>query len=478
MVAYQNYINGQFVDAPALHDVTNPSTGEVLAQAPLSDAATVDTAVAAAKAAQPAWAKLPAVERAAYLTKLSALLREEVDRFTNYLVTEQGKTQALASVEVNFTADYIDYMAGFARRLEGEVIPSDRPNEMMFLTYQPLGVVGGILPWNFPFFLIARKLAPALVTGNTIVIKPSEETPINCFEFAKLVDAAGIPAGVVNFVGGTGSEVGNAITTHKDIALITMTGSVATGKKIMAAAAENLTRVNLELGGKAPAIVLEDADLDLAADAIWNSRVINTGQVCNCAEVILVQESVHDEFVAKLKAKFEGTRYGDTSATTDLDMGPMINPAAVDKVQGMVDAAVADGATLLLGGHPAEDKGPGNFYEPTILTNVRAGSDISRQEIFGPVAPIVKVKDLDEAIKFANGSDYGLTSSVYTENIHKAMKASRELLYGETYVNRENFEAMNGFHAGRRNSGIGGADGKHGLLEFVETHVTYVQSKL
>lgn len=478
MVTYQNFINGTFVDAPAVHDVLNPSNGEILAQTPLSDAATVDAAVAAAKAAQKDWAARPAVERAAFLTTLSSLLRKEVDRFAEYLVKEQGKTQALAAVEVSFTADYIDYMAGFARRLEGEVIPSDRPNELMFLTYQPLGVVGGILPWNFPFFLIARKLAPALITGNTIVIKPSEETPINCFEFAKLVNKAGFPAGVINFVGGSGSVVGNALTTHKDVALISMTGSVSTGKKIMAAAATNLTRVNLELGGKAPAIVLEDADLDLAAEAIWNSRIINTGQVCNCAEVILVQESVHDEFVAKLKAKFEGTRYGDTSATIDLDMGPLINAQAVTKVQSMVDAAIADGATLALGGQPAQDKGPGHFYQPTILTNVRPGSDISRQEIFGPVAPVIKVKDLDEAIEFANNSDYGLTSSVYTENIHKAMKASRELLYGETYINRENFEAMNGYHAGRRHSGIGGADGKHGLMEFVETHMTYVQSKL
>ncbi|MDK4292919.1 aldehyde dehydrogenase [Corynebacterium propinquum] len=478
MSSYQNYINNEFVAPAEFHDVLNPSTGQVIAQAPASDAAAVDDAVQAAKAAQADWAKLPAVERAGYLTKIAAELRNHVDRFADYLVREQGKARGLATVEVNFTADYLDYMAGFARRIEGEVIPSDRPNESIFLTYQPIGVVGGILPWNFPFFLIVRKMAPALLTGNTIVIKPSDETPINAFEFAKLVDGIGLPKGVFNMVGGRGSVVGDALTRHKDVDMISMTGSVATGKKIMAAAAENLTRVNLELGGKAPAIVLADADLDLAATAIWNSRVINTGQVCNCAEVVLVEEAVHDELVAKLKEKFESTRYGDTSDIDDLDMGPLINQAGLTNVGDMVQAAVDAGAQVVCGGAAAEDKGRGFFYQPTLLDGVEKGAPITREEVFGPVLPVVTVKDLDEAIEFANSSEYGLTSSVYTENVHKAHKAARELLYGETYINRENFEAMQGFHAGRRNSGIGGADGKHGIMEYVETHVTYIESKM
>lgn len=478
MSNYQNYINNEFVAPAEFHDVLNPSTGEVIAQAPASDAAAVDQAVQAAKAAQVEWAKLPAIERAGYLTKIAAELRNHVDRFADYLVREQGKARGLATVEVNFTADYLDYMAGFARRIEGEVIPSDRPNESIFLTYQPIGVVGGILPWNFPFFLIVRKMAPALLTGNTIVIKPSDETPINAFEFAKLVDGIGLPKGVFNMVGGRGSVVGDALTRHKDVDMISMTGSVATGKKIMAAAAENLTRVNLELGGKAPAIVLADADLDLAATAIWNSRVINTGQVCNCAEVVLVEEAVHDELVAKLKEKFESTRYGDTSDIDDLDMGPLINQAGLTNVGDMVQAAVDAGAQVVCGGAAAEDKGRGFFYQPTLLDGVEKGAPITREEVFGPVLPVVTVKDLDEAIEFANSSEYGLTSSVYTENVHKAHKAARELLYGETYINRENFEAMQGFHAGRRNSGIGGADGKHGIMEYVETHVTYIESKM
>ena len=318
----------------------------------------------------------------------------------------------------------------------------------------------------------------AAITGNTIVIKPSEETPAIAFEFASLVDQVEVPAGVFNMVGGSGASVGNALTTSPKINMVSMTGSVKAGKAIMAAAAPNLTRVNIELGGKAPAIVLDDGNLDLAAEAIWNSRVINTGQVCNCAEVVLVQESVHDELVAKLKAKFEATRFDDPSKNSEIDMGPLINKAASEKVQGMVDRALSEGATLVTGGQAPEGFEEGNFYQPTIITDVKADSEIARDEIFGPVLPMVKVRDLDEALEIANSSKYGLTSSVYTENLNLAMKASRELLYGETYINRENFEAMQGFHAGRRQSGIGGADGKHGLMEFVETHTVYIQSQL
>lgn len=476
MRTYQNYIDGAFVDAVATQTVTNPATGEALAQAPASDAAAVDAAVKAARAAQKEWAKLTNTQRAEYLVAIAAKLRENVDRFAGYLVEEQGKVRGLAEVEVNFTADYLDYMAGFARRIEGEVIPSDRPGETIMLTYQPIGVVGGILPWNFPFFLIARKMAPALLTGNTIVIKPSEETPINAFEFCSIVEEVGLPKGVFNMVGGRGSVVGEAMTTHPDIDLISMTGSVEVGKRIMQAAGQNLTRVNLELGGKAPAIVLADADLELAATAIWNSRVINTGQVCNCAEVVLVEESVHDALMEKLIAKMADTRYGNPSETGDLDMGPLINPEAMDKLDEMIAAAVDAGCSVETGGARATDKGEGNFYQPTVLSGATSDMAIAKEEIFGPVLPVVKVKDLDEAIAIANASEYGLTSSVFTNDINKALKASNELQYGETYINRENFEAMQGFHAGRRNSGIGGADGKHGLMEYVETHVTYIQT--
>lgn len=471
---YQNFIDGQFTDPTGEIEVFNPATHESLGLVPETSIDEIDKAVASARAAQPGWERLPAIERAGYLRQISAKLREERVRFADIIVREQGKVQALAMVEVDFTADYIDYMAEWARRIEGEIIPSDRPNETILLTRKPVGVVAGILPWNFPFFLIARKMAPALVMGNTIVIKPSEETPINAFEFARLVAETDLPAGVFNLVGGHGSTVGEALVNHPGVNLITFTGSVEVGSHIMQQAGKNLTRVNLELGGKAPAIVLADADLDLAAKAIWQSRVINTGQVCNCAERVYVEHSVHDALVAKLSDLFTATKFGDPSAIPGLDMGPLINQASLDKIEAMVSQAKNDGATVVTGGKIA-DVTPGFHFEPTLLTQVRADMEIMRKEVFGPVLPVQAVEDLDEAIRLANDSEYGLTSSIFTSNLKSAMKACRELQFGETYVNRENFEAMQGFHAGRRKSGIGGADGKHGLLEFTETHIAYIQ---
>jgi len=473
---YTNYIDGAFTArSAATLEVSNPATGALLARIPDSDAAAVDAAVAAAKRAQPAWEKLPAIQRAGHLRTIAAKLREHRTELARIIVREQGKVQGLAQVEVDFTADYMDYMAEWARRLEGEVLTSDRPNESIFLLRKPVGVVAGVLPWNFPFFLIARKMAPALVTGNTIVIKPSEETPINAYEFAKLVAETDLPAGVFNLVGGRGATAGDALVSHPDVNLITFTGSVATGSRIMQTAGRNLTRVNLELGGKAPAIVLADADLDLAAKAIYDSRVINTGQVCNCAERVYVERSVHDAFVERLTALFKATRYGDPSVDADLHMGPLVNQMGLEKVEALVEQAKRDGATVVTGGKRA-DLGQGFHYEPTLITGARAEMDIMRKEIFGPVLPIQAVDSLDEAIALANDSDFGLTSSIFTRNINSAMQAVRELRFGETYVNREHFEAMQGFHAGRKKSGIGGADGKHGLYEFTETHVVYLQT--
>lgn len=474
-VVYRNYIDGSFVSPGGdLVDVLNPASGVLLGRIPDGDASAVDAAVRAARNAQPAWEKLPAIQRAGYLRQISAKLREHRLELADIIVKEQGKIRGLAQVEVDFTADYIDYMAEWARRLEGEVLTSDRPNETMLLLRKPVGVVAGILPWNFPFFLIARKLAPALVTGNTIVIKPSEETPINAFVFAQLAAETDLPEGVFNLVGGRGRTAGEALASHPGIDLITFTGSVATGSHIMQLAGKNLTRVNLELGGKAPAIVLADADLDLAAQAIYQSRVINTGQVCNCAERVYVQQSVHDAFVAKMKSLMEATRYGDPSEENDLHMGPLINQTGLDKVAKAVDLAKSQGAAVVTGGRVAE-RSAGFHYEPTLIVGATAGMDIMRRETFGPVLPVQSVDSLDEAIALANDSEYGLTSSIYTANLNAALQACRELRFGETYVNRENFEAMQGFHAGRRKSGIGGADGKHGLYEFTETHTIYIQ---
>lgn len=472
---YQNYINGAFEASQQHLEVFNPANQTLLSRVPASSADDVERALDAAREAQKSWAATPAVERAAFLHRLANKLRDNVAHLARTITEEQGKISGLAEVEVNFTADYLDYMAEWGRRIEGEIIQSDRPKENIFLFRKPLGVVAGILPWNFPFFLIARKMAPALVTGNTIVIKPSEETPNNCFEFARLLDEVGLPKGVFNVVSGTGAETGNALTASQQVDMISFTGSVETGSRIMANAANNITKLNLELGGKAPAIVLDDADLDLAVNAIRSSRIINTGQVCNCAERVYVQRGVADEFIARIAKAMEVTRYGDPLADSDVEMGPMINRAGLDKVAQMVETARGNGAELITGGN-VSDLGAGFHYQPTVLAGCRQDMAIMRQEIFGPVLPIQIIDTLDEAIALANDCEYGLTSSIYTRSLNNAMQACRELDFGETYINRENFEAMQGFHAGVRKSGIGGADGKHGLYEYTHSHVVYLEA--
>lgn len=472
---HQNFINGQFVSsASPTVEVFNPATNALLGLVPDSSSETVSQAVQAAKDAQPAWERRPAIERAGYLRAIAEKLRANLEPLARIITEEQGKILPLARIEVSFTADYLDYMAEWARRLEGEVLASDRAGESIFLLRKPVGVVAGILPWNFPFFLIARKMAPALITGNTIVVKSSEETPLNAFAFAKIVAETGLPPGVFNLVSGTGAVTGVALSSHPDVGLISFTGSVETGVNIMQTAARNLTRVNLELGGKAPAIVLADADLDLAARAIYDSRVINTGQVCNCAERVYVQRAVADSFIDRITKLMKSTRFGDPLAADHLQMGPLINRSALLKVAAMVKRARDDGAEVATGGQPV-DLGTGYHYEPTVLINCRRDMEIMRKEIFGPVLPIQVVDSLEEAIQLANDSEYGLTSSIYTNDLNSAMRACRDLRFGETYVNRENFEAIQGFHAGRRKSGIGGADGKHGVYEYTETHVVYLQ---
>ncbi|HYW47244.1 MAG TPA: aldehyde dehydrogenase [Bryobacteraceae bacterium] len=476
MLNYDNFINGKFERSSGSDRITciNPATGAPVCTVPDSTPADVEAALAAAESAQKQWARRPAVERGRALRAIAARIRENAEPLARVITEEQGKVLDLARVEVSFTADYLDYMAEWARRIEGEILESDRPGETIFLFRQPIGVIGGILPWNFPFFLIARKAGPALVTGNTIVIKPSEETPHNAVKFCELLAQTDLPPGVINVVHGRGAVAGKALASSPRIGMISFTGSVDTGSAIMAAAAPNITKVNLELGGKAPAIVMADADVDLAVKAVKASRVINSGQVCNCAERIYVQSKVADQFLEKLTAAMRSTRFGNPLEDPTVDYGPLINEAGYRKVDSLVRGAVAAGASVVTGGKRGEGQS-GYYYEPTVIADCRQEMEIIRREVFGPVIPVVTFDDLDQAIDYANDSDYGLTSSIYTRDLNTALRACQEIRFGETYINRENFEAMQGFHAGWRKSGIGGADGKHGLYEFTQTHVVYMQ---
>jgi lactaldehyde dehydrogenase / glycolaldehyde dehydrogenase len=472
---YQQYIDGKFKDSHSKDkiEVLNPYTEKVVALAPNGDAHDAAEALEAAQKAQPAWAAKTASERASYLKKMAAAIRTNRVELAKTLAEEQAKIIGLAQVEIDVTADYFDYYAGWATKYEGEIIQSDRAKENILLFRQPIGVVVGICPWNFPFFVMARKVAPSLLTGNTTVIKPSSETPCTTFEFAKLVSEIGLPAGVLNFVSGRGSTLGNALVKSPITGMVTLTGSVEAGQQIITATAENITKTSLELGGKAPVIVCADADMDLTVKAVVASRVIYSGQVCNCAERVYVDASVAGEFMDKLAKAMAAVTYGDPFANPD--MSCQISAEQLGKIEAMVVRAKAAGAQVLVGGERPQDMKTGFFYKPTLLGGCSQDMEIMRKEIFGPVLPVMTVSGLDEALRLANDCEYGLTSSIFTNNVGNMMRAVNELKFGETYVNREHFEAMQGFHAGWRKSGIGGADGKHGLFEYLQTHVAYIQ---
>jgi lactaldehyde dehydrogenase/glycolaldehyde dehydrogenase len=471
---YKMYINGQFVDAinGETTENINPATGEVLNAVPKANIEDLNKALKAAKKAQKSWKKKPSNERAEYLYKISDLIIENKNTFAKIISTEVGKIFEQAIGEVEATAEYFKYYAGWARKYEGEIIESDSPNENIMIFKKPLGVVGGILPWNYPFFLIARKTAPALLTGNTVVVKPSSSSPNIAMIFAQLLEEIELPEGVINIVTGD-RELGAELASSPDIDLVSITGSVRAGQSVMESASENLTKVNLELGGKAPTLVWKDADLDLTVDSILASRIINSGQVCNCTERVYVHEDIKDQFIEKMKQAMAGVSYGDPIEEDDVDMGPLINKTAVESVQSKVKNAEKEGAEVVVGGNANENKS-GYFFEPTLIINATNDMEIMREEIFGPVLPIGTFSNLDEALELANDSEYGLTSAVFTNNSNVMMKVINNIEAGEVYVNRHSFESIQGFHAGWKKSGIGGTDGRHGLEEFLTTTVAYV----
>ncbi|WP_462325561.1 aldehyde dehydrogenase [Desulfoplanes sp.] len=476
MKEYKQFINGALVTSHStvMIEVENPYTGKIMALAPQGDETDARDALEAARKAQGAWAAKPAIERASFLKKMADAIRQNRVALAETLASEQAKVLPLAQVEVDVTAEYFDYYAGWARIYQGEVIQSDRPKEDILLYRQPIGVVAGICPWNFPLFVMARKVAPALLTGNTIVVKPSSETPATTLAFAELAAQLDIPAGVLNIISGKGSTLGETLVSSPITGMVTLTGSVQAGSRIIAATAENITKCSLELGGKAPAIVCADADIDLAVKAVVASRVIFSGQVCNCAERVYVEQPIAEEFTAKLVDAMEAVTWGDPFADATPDMSCQVSRDQQTKIQGMVERAKQAGAQVLCGGG-IPDTETGYFFEPTVLGGCEQDFGVVQSEVFGPVLPVLTFSDLDEAIDLANDCEYGLTSSIYTANIGNAFEAINRLKFGETYVNRENFEAMQGFHAGWRKSGIGGADGKHGLYEYLQTHIAYIQ---
>lgn len=477
MKQFKQFINGQFVNSSSttVIEVLNPCTEEVISTIPTGSVQDANLALEAATEAQPAWEALPAIQKAAFLHKMATIIRENRVFLAETLAIEQAKVIGLAQVEIDVTADYFDYNAGWARRIEGEIIQSDREKEHIYLHKAPIGVAVGICPWNFPFFVMARKVAASLITGNTCVLKPSSEAPNTIMEFAELIQNIGLAPGVLNFVCGSGRIIGNALSKSPLAGIISLTGSVSAGQQIMTAAAENITKVSLELGGKAPAIVCADANLDLAVKAIVSSKVIFSGQVCNCAERVYVQDDIYDEFVERITKKMSEVTIDDALTGTNADMSSLVSKSQIDKISEMVEFAKKEGAEVLIGGKRPEQFDKGYFYEPTLLTNCTQQMEIIQEEVFGPVLPVMKFNTLDEAIALSNDCQFGLTSSVFSENFNNIMNVTSKLQFGETYVNREHFEAIQGFHAGWKKSGIGGADGKHGMEEYLQTKVVYAK---
>ena len=460
-------------DGESTIDITNPATEEVVATVPEATTDEVDEAVNAAREAQYDWARRPAKERGDFVRGIAAVMEEHADELAQLIVEEQGKPLGVAREEIAGSVDLAEYMAGWDRRIEGDIVPGDSRRESIHILRRPRGVVAGIVPWNYPIAVFVRKLAPALVTGNAMVAKPSEETPLATLRLVELVDEhAPLPEGVLNVVTG-GPDAGRALVVHEAVDMISMTGNTETGKQIMRDAADTMAHVSLELGGKAPAIVWKDADVDAAVEDILTARITNTGQVCTCAERIYVHSDVREEFEEKYVAAAEGVTVGDP--TRNPDMGPHVNERELEKTETAVRRATDEGARILTGGQRPNDEefSAGYWYEPTVVTDVEQEMDIVQQEVFGPVSPIMEVTSLEQAIEYANDSRYGLSSYVFTDDYKTAMRIAEDLEFGETYINRTLGESWQGHHVGWNESGIGGEDGKYGVLEYTQLKTVY-----
>jgi lactaldehyde dehydrogenase / glycolaldehyde dehydrogenase len=470
------YIGGSWATASETRPVINPADESVIADVPEADEGHAGQALEAARRAQREWARKSGVERGAVLKAVADVIRDRREELARLVVAEQGKTITEARGEVgDAAAGFFDYYATFERAQVGTMFAPDETNEQLFVRSVPYGVVVGIIPWNYPAALFARKVAPAIMAGNTIVLKPHEDTPLSALALAGVLEEAGVPPGVVNVVTGAGRTVGDALVRHPITRMVSMTGSVRGGREILAAAAENITPVSLELGGKAPFIVLEDADVVAAVENAVDARFWNCGQVCTCNERTYVQRAIYDEFVERFVEAASSLRMGDPTRE-DVQMGPKVNEPELDKVEALVKGAVDQGAEIVLGGRrpEGEEFERGYWFEPTVLTGTTNDMDIVQREVFGPVLPIQPFDDFDEVVGFANDSPYGLTAYVFTSDLHRAMRAIDDIDFGEIYVNKIGPEQLQGFHTGYRLSGMGGDDGPYGYERYLRRKTVYL----
>ncbi|EGM69104.1 NADP-dependent succinate-semialdehyde dehydrogenase [Shewanella sp. HN-41] len=461
------YINGQWCEAESKETVAiaNPATGAVIASVPVMGQVETLAAIKAAEAALPAWRALTAKERGAKLRRWFELLNENSDDLALLMTTEQGKPLAEAKGEVTYAASFIEWFAEEAKRIYGDTIPGHQGDKRLLVIKQPVGVTAAITPWNFPAAMITRKAAPALAAGCTMVVKPAPQTPFTALALAELAERAGIPAGVFSVVTGDAIAIGNEMCSNPIVRKLSFTGSTNVGIKLMEQCAPTLKKLSLELGGNAPFIVFNDANIDAAVEGAMIAKYRNAGQTCVCANRIYVQDGVYDEFALKLSTAVGKLKVGE-GIKEGVTTGPLINAAAVEKVQSHLIDAIAKGASVLAGGR-VHDLG-GNFFEPTVLTNVDKSMRVAREETFGPLAPLFKFSDVDDVIKQANDTEFGLAAYFYGRDISLVWKVAEALEYGMVGVNTGLISTEVAPFGGMKSSGLGREGSKFGIEEYLE----------
>jgi aldehyde dehydrogenase (NAD+) len=473
---YRMVIDGARVEARsgARFDSIDPYAQSAWASAPDGDAADVDAAVSAARAALSGpWGALTGFGRAALMRRLGDLVARDAERLALLETRDSGKLLREMAGQLAYIPQWFYYYSGLADKLEGSSIPSDKPNFFAYTRREPVGVVAAIVPWNSPLLLLTRKLAPALAAGCTFVVKPSDHTPVTAIELAALIEEAGFPPGVFNVVTGAGPATGKALASHPDVDKVAFTGSTTTGISVAHAAADNLSRVTLELGGKSAQVVFPDADLDAAANGVIAGVFAASGQTCMAGARLLVHRSVHDELVAKIVTRAEKIVLGDP-ADPATEMGPMANAPQFDKVSGMLETARAEGATVASGGGP--DGGLGGFFiRPTVLTGVAPASEVVREEVFGPVLAVLPFETEDEAVALANSSRYGLAASVWTKDIHRGHRIAHRLRAGTVWINAYRTVGPDVPFGGVKFSGLGRENGIEAVYEYTETKSVWVE---
>lgn len=459
------YINGKWISSEKTISVIDPATGKEIGIIPNLGTTETKQAIEAAHVAFPAWRDKTTKERAQILRHWFDLIIESVDDLATILTVEQGKPLEEAKREIMYGASFVEWFGEEAKRVYGDVIPAPIKDQHLIVIKQPIGVVGAITPWNFPNAMIMRKCAPALAAGCTIVIKPSELTPYSAFALAELAERAGIPAGVFNVITGDAKTIGDELTSNPLVRKISFTGSTRVGKLLMQQSATTLKKISLELGGNAPFIVFDDADIDAAVTGAIASKFRNSGQTCVCANRLLIQDKIYDNFAEKLVKAVQALKVGN-GLETGIQQGPLINMAAVEKVERHIADAVSKGAKILCGGKRSALGG--TFFEPTVIADVTPNMQIAYEETFGPVAPLFKFKDEVEAIHLANDTPFGLASYFYSRDIHRVWRVAEKLEYGMVGINVGIVSNEVAPFGGFKESGIGREGSKYGIEDYLE----------